>query len=1225
MTKKVKILVALFVLTMVAVQNGQAQLEKIRNYVFAADSLVGFDEAAANAGAIANNSFGDEYKVFMYHAKRTFVKQKYQLPTPSVQPVTLFNNPLVAGKSSAVGGACNNEDFELSAGIITPPGVVQGWSCQSGNNSGLGCNPVPTPGNANYTVYNSPIIDPVSGQIVQSYFDAASNVQPAGNSFIRLNDASAGSKVARLVKQFIVTPTNALFQYAYWPTIEDGSHNCCSQSGFDIKLTVTNTVTNQSTVLSCPQISVAVPSPACQFTLPANAPAFTSTVVNFRTFLYHTWAASAIDLTAYLGQQIEITITVKDCDQGGHASYCYFDAKCAPMTIQGNNQAFPAGTASINLPTCGLLGATICAPDGMGPYSWAGQGVVAPYTSPLMSNQCYSTGINADFTLTMNPQGSCQPITRVITVTITPAPYMIATAIQPSCGQNTAMVTFTAAGSASVNPAISFSPSPSFTSMSTQNVGSAVFPAGVGVVTVQGLDPLGCKATSTVNILPSPPNVTVAIMNNTSPSITCISPSIELAAISGYTYGTLNYYWSSNSFTNTNPTITVTSPATLITLLATDPVTGCQGQFTTSIGINIQIPQANVSPTIQNVTCASTVVTTFTATAINPTVNVTHCWTDPLSPQAPVCGGGNLSIFPGLNPGTYTYQITNNVNGCVAQQTLLVVSSNSTYPVFTQTTSPGNYTIGCGSTSLTTLKITFADTYPNTGGSLDFALISPTTIGAPAFSSTMDFNINTPGNYTLVIRDAFTGCSSRVVVPIVQYTAQPNLSVTYPTTTLTCYTPSVILQGISTETVPLNYLWTFQNGSLPNVVNNATIDVHTTTNVAVTGSVVNTFSLQLMNMDNKCFSNTVVPVYQNIRPPKAKINGAGGIDCANNLSQTLVNGSTLDHAPGFVPLKGTAAVHWEGPTPQEPADTVASYKALTVGTYTMWVVDRNNGCVSFTTATVADNRIYPVLLTSSVVALDCGATGVNLAVNAVGLKPADVTAKWTAPVPTPNIKNPTTLTLTTDGVGEYALSVITNSNGCGSVIIVNVVPGVLTGGITADQESGYAPLTVNFTNSSASTSTATGASSVTTVWSFGNGTARTTTTNASTSAVYSQPGTYTVVAFVSKGGCSDTVYKVITVDIPSKLVVPNVFTPNGDNNNDLFFVKAANLSEITVIIYDRWGNKVYELTTDKGNIAWDGKNMTGKEAQEGTYFYIITAKGKDGQSYDQKGNVSLFR
>jgi gliding motility-associated-like protein len=113
--------------------------------------------------------------------------------------------------------------------------------------------------------------------------------------------------------------------------------------------------------------------------------------------------------------------------------------------------------------------------------------------------------------------------------------------------------------------------------------------------------------------------------------------------------------------------------------------------------------------------------------------------------------------------------------------------------------------------------------------------------------------------------------------------------------------------------------------------------------------------------------------------------------------------------------------------------------------------------------------------------------------------------------------------------------------------------------------------------------------------------------------------------YVSKGTCLDTVSKVITVEMPSKLDVPNVFTPNGDGSNDVFFLKVANLTDISANIFDRWGNKVYESTSSTGNIAWDGTGMSGKELPAGTYFYVIKATGKDGMAYEKKGNVSIYR
>jgi gliding motility-associated-like protein len=85
-----------------------------------------------------------------------------------------------------------------------------------------------------------------------------------------------------------------------------------------------------------------------------------------------------------------------------------------------------------------------------------------------------------------------------------------------------------------------------------------------------------------------------------------------------------------------------------------------------------------------------------------------------------------------------------------------------------------------------------------------------------------------------------------------------------------------------------------------------------------------------------------------------------------------------------------------------------------------------------------------------------------------------------------------------------------------------------------------------------------------------------------------------------------------------------VFTPNNDGVNDFFFLKGASLSEVNMTIYDRWGHMVYQLTNN-GNVLWDGKNQMGQECSEGTYFYILKAKGKDGKDYDQKGNISLLR
>ena len=92
----------------------------------------------------------------------------------------------------------------------------------------------------------------------------------------------------------------------------------------------------------------------------------------------------------------------------------------------------------------------------------------------------------------------------------------------------------------------------------------------------------------------------------------------------------------------------------------------------------------------------------------------------------------------------------------------------------------------------------------------------------------------------------------------------------------------------------------------------------------------------------------------------------------------------------------------------------------------------------------------------------------------------------------------------------------------------------------------------------------------------------------------------------------------------ARLVVPNVFTPNGDNVNDVFTLDATGIGSISALIYDRWGLKMFE-TTDTGNIKWDGKTKSGALVSDGTYFYIIKATGLDGENYDLKGTVDVFK
>jgi len=131
--------------------------------------------------------------------------------------------------------------------------------------------------------------------------------------------------------------------------------------------------------------------------------------------------------------------------------------------------------------------------------------------------------------------------------------------------------------------------------------------------------------------------------------------------------------------------------------------------------------------------------------------------------------------------------------------------------------------------------------------------------------------------------------------------------------------------------------------------------------------------------------------------------------------------------------------------------------------------------------------------------------------------------------------------------------------------------------------------------------------------------------------MYTEPNNcyqpYLVVYARDLPECRDTAFlDCIKVDDRSSLEVPNIFTPNGDNQNDFFQVEAKTLETFHGIVVNRWGNTIYEWDNYQDKEAgWDGKLKGGAEASPGVYFYIIKATGIDGYEYELTGPFHLTR
>ena len=96
-----------------------------------------------------------------------------------------------------------------------------------------------------------------------------------------------------------------------------------------------------------------------------------------------------------------------------------------------------------------------------------------------------------------------------------------------------------------------------------------------------------------------------------------------------------------------------------------------------------------------------------------------------------------------------------------------------------------------------------------------------------------------------------------------------------------------------------------------------------------------------------------------------------------------------------------------------------------------------------------------------------------------------------------------------------------------------------------------------------------------------------------------------------------------TAQTVSQLTMPNAFSPNGDGHNDTYKPKAAqNIVEFRAIIFNRWGQKLYEWDDVDGE-GWDG-TFGGKRVKDGVYFINVRARGADGQTYTIKKDVNVL-
>ncbi len=206
--------------------------------------------------------------------------------------------------------------------------------------------------------------------------------------------------------------------------------------------------------------------------------------------------------------------------------------------------------------------------------------------------------------------------------------------------------------------------------------------------------------------------------------------------------------------------------------------------------------------------------------------------------------------------------------------------------------------------------------------------------------------------------------------------------------------------------------------------------------------------------------------------------------------------------------------------------------------------------------------------------------------------------------------NNTQGTTATVGEGQWFV-IVTDANGCNGTSD----PYVVTSAPNPTAAFSFDPLppvpvetTVQFTDNS------TVSGDVITDWEWDFGLEVGTSDEQFPVFTYMGPGEYVVTLVVTTAqGCTDTTSALYVV-YPPEILIPNVFTPNGDNLNDTFSIENLRYYGHELKIYSRWGTVVHESSDA-------AREWKASEQPDGTYYYVLTLQ--DGR--ELAGHITVLR
>ena len=906
----------------------------------------------------------------------------------------------------------------------------------------------------------------------------------------------------------------------------------------------------------------------------------------------------------------------------------FLNADLPDLAASVDNATLDCNTTSVNLTSSSTTSGVT--------YNWVGPGISA---SPTDQDQ--NVSIPGNYTITVvAPNGCVHDTTIVIQIDTISPQNVVATGGVILCGTSD----ITLSGNSSTSGVAYTWVGPGNVPYTGQN--PVVDEVGIYTLTVENLAN-GCTATDTTNVAEdiNAPNATVSV-NGT---ITCTNTTVEISGES--TTPNVTYAWT----TPTNATLSGKGPHVVsdygsYKLVVTAP-NGCSTVKNIAAPVDTISPGASTMPI--TLTCQNPSGTLIGST--NSANTVSYDWTGPNGYT-----NNNASATGIVDDGAYTLVVTDDVNGCSSMTSVTVVSDQANPDAFAN-----DAVIDCNTPSLqinagsATAGVTFSWTGPNGFTSTD--TMPTVTVG---------------GQYTLTVLDASTGCTSVAVAQIDEDKTPPNVSIDPSPLLITCAMPNVTLLGSSlttgvtfewtgpnsftstnpspsitdpglytlkvtgsngcTDTATKNVdkdsdfpvLATQVNGTLTCAINSVDIEVSETTGKTMTyiwsgpGSFSSTDAKPSVSLPgtymvegtaaNGCKVTSQAVVDINDTKPTAVAGGGFEIDCVILEGTLNADGSSTGSNISYQWSTAQGHIVKDGDTANPLVDGP--------GTYELTVTDAVNGCTNTTSVVVTADPAIPNDLNVRLRQIACYGDN-DGAVSIQGV------IGGTAPFQYSFDGGPFTsdVTYTNLGPGDYPITII-DANGCKLNTGVSIVePKLFTIDLGPDQMVEYGSVVkVDAQVDDTKRVEVVG-------WNtFLDSTCLFTNPMECYEQQFVAEKTTTFeVAATDTSGCDATDRMTVFVAKPQNVYFPNIFSPNGDNYNDLYLASTGKgVALIKVFsIYDRWGNLMMELSDiqpGQNLLLWDGR-FRDKPALPGVYIYRAEVLFLNGDRDTYVGDITLIR